>query len=159
MNERTQSDIRIQAVERERDALKIRGDQHWETLRSIRVMAREGDCERIIQWVSDAGSGYVESAETTLGEALTRANTAEAERDQLRQRVEAAEGEKVRLKEIADLARELISPKGMVNRGVDRGLVVIEKPDKSDPHWRLCTALEVYDRASRFTDQSTEEKG
>lgn len=43
---------------------------------------------------------------------------------------------------IVDLARELVSPAGMVNRGVDRGLVVIERADKSDPHYRLCTALE-----------------
>jgi len=43
---------------------------------------------------------------------------------------------------IERLARELISPAGMVNRGVDRGLVVIEKADKSDPHYRLCSALD-----------------
>jgi hypothetical protein len=46
-----------------------------------------------------------------------------------------------RLAGIVELARELVSPAGMVNRGVDRGLVVIEKADKSDPHYRLCTAL------------------
>lgn len=45
------------------------------------------------------------------------------------------------LREIAALARELVSPAGMVNRGADRGLVVIEKADKSDPHYRLCAAL------------------
>jgi hypothetical protein len=50
------------------------------------------------------------------------------------------EGE--RLREIADLARELVSPRGMVNRGVGRGLVVIEEADRSDPHYRLCTALD-----------------
>lgn len=48
---------------------------------------------------------------------------------------------------IVALARELVSPAGMVNRGVDRGLVVIEKADKSDPHYRLCTALERHARA------------
>lgn len=46
------------------------------------------------------------------------------------------------LRGIERLARELISPAGMVNRGVDRGLVVIEKADKSDPHYRLCSALD-----------------
>lgn len=45
---------------------------------------------------------------------------------------------------IVELARELVSPRGMANRGVDRGLVVIEKADKSDPHYRLCTALERF---------------
>lgn len=48
-----------------------------------------------------------------------------------------------RLRGIEALARELVSAKGMVNRGVDRGLVVIEKADRSDPHYRLCTALEA----------------
>lgn len=50
-------------------------------------------------------------------------------------------GEVERLREIAALARELVSAKGMINRGIHRGLVVIEKADKSDPHYRLCTAL------------------
>jgi hypothetical protein len=44
--------------------------------------------------------------------------------------------------EVVHLARELVSPAGMVNRGIDRGLVVIEKADKSDPHYRLCAALD-----------------
>jgi len=52
-----------------------------------------------------------------------------------------------RADEIVQLARELVSPAGMVNRGVDRGLVVIEKADKSDPHYRLCKALEAYEAA------------
>jgi hypothetical protein len=47
--------------------------------------------------------------------------------------------------EIVGLVRELLSPAGMVNRGVDRGLVVVEKADRSDPHYRLCTAMERFD--------------
>lgn len=47
------------------------------------------------------------------------------------------------MREIVELARELINT-GLVNRGVDRGLVVVEKRDKSDPHYRLCTALERF---------------
>lgn len=47
------------------------------------------------------------------------------------------------MREIVELARELINT-GLVNRGVDRGLVVVEKADRSDPHYRLCTALERF---------------
>ena len=54
----------------------------------------------------------------------------------------AAQDRVARLSQIVDVARELVST-GMVNRGVDRGLVVIEKADKSDPHYRLCTLLEA----------------
>lgn len=53
----------------------------------------------------------------------------------------AAENE--RMAEIVALADELVNGGGLVNRGVDRGLVVVEKADKSDPHYRLCTALEA----------------
>lgn len=48
------------------------------------------------------------------------------------------------LEGIVGLADELINGGGLVNRGVDRGLVVVEKADKSDPHYRLCTALEQH---------------
>jgi hypothetical protein len=58
----------------------------------------------------------------------------------------AAPGVVEQLREIAETARELITT-GMVNRGVDRGLVVVEKADKSDPHYRLCSLLEQYPRA------------
>ena len=52
-------------------------------------------------------------------------------------------GELSLLRIIAATAEELVGPKGMVNRGADRGLVVVEKADKSDPHYRLCVALET----------------
>lgn len=68
----------VQRLEAELEAWKLRGDNHWETLRSIREFAREGDCERIIKWVNDAGSGYTESAEQTLGQMTDRALKAEA---------------------------------------------------------------------------------
>lgn len=74
---------RIAELEAERDAWKLRGDQHWETLRSIREFAREGDCERIIQWVNDAGSGHIESVDQTLGQMTDRATAAEARADRL----------------------------------------------------------------------------
>ena len=54
----------------------------------------------------------------------------------------AADEDRVRkLETVADLADELINRGGLVNRGVDRGLVVVEKADRSDPHYRLCLAL------------------
>ncbi|NTF67918.1 hypothetical protein [Rhizobium rhizogenes] len=62
----------------ERDQWKNRGDNHWETLRSIREIARtSGDLERIVQWVNDAGSGYTATAEATLAETMDRATAAE----------------------------------------------------------------------------------
>lgn len=76
----------IEALRAERDAHKQRADNHWETLRSIREIARtSGDLERIIQWVSDAGQGYTESAETTLSKEMDARKSAEA-------RVAALEG-------------------------------------------------------------------
>jgi hypothetical protein len=45
-------------------------------------------------------------------------------------------------REVADLADELIYGGGLQNRGVGVGLVVVEKADRSDPHYRLCDALE-----------------
>lgn len=69
---------RTEQAEAERDAYKRRGDNHWETLRSIRDIARQGDCERIILWVSDAGSGYTETAEDTLAKMTDRAQAAES---------------------------------------------------------------------------------
>lgn len=68
----------------ERDRQKRRGDNHWETLRGIRDIARKsGDLDRIILWVNDAGSGYVEPAEETIASLTDRATTAESERDEL----------------------------------------------------------------------------
>lgn len=78
-------------MRRERDAQKSRGDNHWETLRSIRKMARKGDCERIVLWVDDAGSGYTATAEATLVEAYDQRNAAEARATAL-----SAENERLR---------------------------------------------------------------
>lgn len=47
------------------------------------------------------------------------------------------------LEVVAELANELVNGGGLVNRGVDRGLVVVEKSDRSDPHYRLCGALDI----------------
>jgi hypothetical protein len=70
---------RLAEVEAERDTYKARGDNHWETLRSIRNIATTtGDLERIIQWVNDAGQGYTETAETTLAAEMDRRISAEA---------------------------------------------------------------------------------
>lgn len=67
---------------------KNRGDNHWETLRSIREIARTtGDLERIIQWVNDAGQGYLETAETTLAAEMDRARAATARAEASEQRV------------------------------------------------------------------------
>ena len=85
-----------------KDAHKMRGDNHWETLRSIRVLAQEGKLDHIIQHVSDAGAGYTQPDEVTMwglqsalaaandriatlraseAAALARAEKAETERD------------------------------------------------------------------------------
>lgn len=81
----------IERLTRERDRQKLRADNHWETLRSIREIARgSGDLERIVQWVNDAGSGYLESAETTLAKEMDARRAAEAQRDALSAQVETA---------------------------------------------------------------------
>lgn len=59
---------------KERDREKRRADNHWGTLRSIREIARKGDCGRIILWVNDAGSGYVENSENTLSGLMYKIN-------------------------------------------------------------------------------------
>jgi len=46
---------------------KLRGDNHWETMRCIYWIATaEGDIQAIIQHIEDAGSGYMERPEETL---------------------------------------------------------------------------------------------
>jgi hypothetical protein len=56
---------------------------------------------------------------------------------------EAADGDIAHLRLIADLAFELVmQPGGLRNNG--RQLVVVEKRDRSDAHYRLCGALEGY---------------
>lgn len=47
------------------------------------------------------------------------------------------------LTDVATLADKLINGGGLVNRGVGCGLVVVEKKDRSDPHYQLCVALET----------------
>ena len=51
-----------------KDAHKMRGDNHWETLRSIRVLAQEGKLDHIIQHVNDAGAGYTQPDHVTMWE-------------------------------------------------------------------------------------------
>lgn len=80
----------IERLRRERDEAQARADNHWQTLRSIREMAREGDCDRIIQWVTDAGSGYVETNEATLKATIDRATAAEAQVAALQEALERA---------------------------------------------------------------------
>jgi hypothetical protein len=71
---------RLAEVETERDAQEFRGDNHWETLRSIRHIAKTtGDLARIVQWVDDAAAGYNETAENTLAGEMVRRVAAEAE--------------------------------------------------------------------------------
>lgn len=58
---------RISELEKNLAKAESRGDNHWETLRSIRHIAKEsGDLVRIVQWVNDAGSGYTDTAGNTL---------------------------------------------------------------------------------------------
>lgn len=54
--------------------------------------------------------------------------------------------------DIIEAARDLVmKPGGLVNRGVGVGLVVVERADKTDPHYRLCTAFEELDRLHHRT--------
>jgi len=76
---RSQAEAIIAAERAEKEKWKVRGDQHWDTLRSIREMAREGDCERIILWVNDAGSGYTEPLEATVKSLTDKAVALEAD--------------------------------------------------------------------------------
>ncbi|EMG53116.1 hypothetical protein WYI_13797 [Ochrobactrum sp. CDB2] len=77
----------IAAERAEKEKWKVRGDQHWDTFRSIREMAREGDCERIILWVNDAGSGYTEPLEATVKSLTDKAVALEADNAALTARV------------------------------------------------------------------------
>lgn len=76
--------LEAQAVELAR--AKSRGDNHWETLKGIRHIAKtSGDIERIILWVNDAGSGYMATPEASLAEVCDERNAARAEADALAQ--------------------------------------------------------------------------
>ena len=83
-SEATRADLvnTIAELRAERDAYKKRGDNLWETLRSIRHMAQNGgDLERIILWVNDSRSGSFQTVEQTMVEANDARNEAIAERD------------------------------------------------------------------------------
>lgn len=54
-------------------------------------------------------------------------------------KIEMLRAELDRLRAIEAVAFELISSKGM--RMTPDGLVVVERKDNSDPHYRLCTLL------------------
>jgi hypothetical protein len=63
------------------EAYKTRGDQHAESLRAIRDMARAEtvDLERIVLWCSDSLSGYTEPLESTLLKAYDERNNLQSE--------------------------------------------------------------------------------
>ena len=62
-----QDAARVSEIAAERDAYKLRGDNHWETIRCIyRIATVEGDMGAIIQHIKDAGQGYTERPEETL---------------------------------------------------------------------------------------------
>ena len=103
-----------------KNAHKMRADSHWETLRSIRVLAREGKLEHIIQHVSDAGAGYTQPDEVTMWElqaALATANDelATLQRDYDRATVTAAQfmADAVQRLETAESACEDAFMRGM----------------------------------------------
>ena len=57
----------VAEIAAERDAYKLRGDNHWETIRCIyRIATVEGDMDAIIQHIKDAGQGSSERPEETL---------------------------------------------------------------------------------------------
>lgn len=75
----------IDTLRCERDEARLRGDNHWETLRGIRDIAKtSGDLQRIILWVDDAGSGYTDTAETTLAALTDRSTAAESTVERLK---------------------------------------------------------------------------
>lgn len=117
---------------------------------AARITELEGDLKAAFREISKLAR--------EAGEAKGRLAMSEAAGivDGWRERAERAEAQCRVLQRIVDLARELVSPAGMVNRGVDRGLVVVEKADKSDPHYRLCAAL---DALSLSGGGGREEKG
>lgn len=90
IRERKEAADRIEALEAEVARQLRRGDNHWETLRSVREMARKGDLERIKLWVSDAASGAYESAAETMVKLSDRANAAEARLETAVKALEAA---------------------------------------------------------------------
>ncbi|ASE38433.1 hypothetical protein [Brevundimonas vesicularis] len=106
----------------------------------------------IVWWKAGGVSYYPEGeafgvSKSCRVEPLVTAASAQARIAELESALAAAQNadaDRVRkLETIADLADELINRGGLVNRGVDRGLVVVEKADRSDPHYRLCLALEA----------------
>lgn len=117
---------------------------------AARITELEGDLKTAFREISKLAR--------EAGEAKGRLAMSEAAGivDGWRERAERAEARCRALQRIVDLARELVSPAGMVNRGVDRGLVVVERADKSDPHYRLCAAL---DALSLSGGGGREEKG
>ncbi|PWU76163.1 hypothetical protein DK867_02515 [Ochrobactrum sp. POC9] len=111
---RSQAEAIIAAERAEKEKWKVRGDQHWDTLRSIREMAREGDCERIILWVNDAGSGYTEPLEATVKSLTDKAVALEADNAALTARV-----------------KELTSPEYLTEKLVQVGVVDKEWKDRA----------------------------
>jgi chaperonin cofactor prefoldin len=98
-----ETEVALRTLAAERDAYKNRGDNHWETLRSIREIAQtSGDLERIILWVNDSGSGYTQTVEQTLVEVSDSRNTAIAERDALRAQLAEAEAAALELEQAND---------------------------------------------------------
>lgn len=77
------AEAKLATCEKERDQWKIRGDNHWDVIRSIREMAKEGDCERILLWISDASSGYTDGIEVTVKSLKDRINSLEAKLAQI----------------------------------------------------------------------------
>lgn len=93
--------IEAQALEISR--AKSRGDNHWETLKGIRHIAKtSGDLERIILWVDDAGSGYMDRPEVGLAEVCDERNAARAEADAQAQEI-------ARLKAALETARDYVA--------------------------------------------------
>jgi hypothetical protein len=127
---------------------------------SAQIKAREAEIDALTKALTGLTCGgsefYIRKGERFVADIpACVAWVRRAKLDAHRRSVEAIKGQKkaeaqikarderiAALEEIVSLADELINGGGLVNRGVDRGLVVVEKADKSDPHYRLCTALE-----------------
>lgn len=97
------------------------------------------DSAKAVERMLSRAASYVNCRDAYTNLATAEASLSEA------QAMIAADGEIVRL------ADELVNGGGLVNRGAERGLVVVEKADRSDPHYRLCTALEARARLSART--------
>lgn len=154
-----------QAAEQEVERLNARVQALWAERGQILTDAgsdefglikRAEAAEAALTAAQDRSAGL----EADLAESRDREVSARADYDAAEARAQAAEAASARMAEVVEAARDLVArPGGLVNRGVGVGLVVVEKADKSDAHYRLCTAIERLDRAALSPPGDTKGEG